>query len=322
MLITFANEKEKETTIKERWTDNWFDELRSWDGEAAQMERLVWLHCYGMPLNVWNVPSFKEIGGKWGDFLEVDDKTLRQEALDKARILIATEYEGKIDSSVHLKINGKIYVVRVKEMETFSILEQEPPANTSMPEVEHDELEKSKNVKDDRLDNLVNLANDLAWNRKLDGDKIKDGAINVVSEDALNAGDDRLIEACQQIGATDQQVGAADQLSSVPIQHRSKDLEVNEAFMEENSNSYHGLDSLVEDSGGIINETWACLHKSLQLQAQEFEAQSKESLVDGNQNKGAEDNSLVNGDKQEEIERNLLLLDGPVVLGSISNTKH
>lgn len=86
-----------------------YDEIKPWNGEAAGTERFVWLHCYGMPLNVWNVPTFEVIGNKWEKFLEVDGKTLRQEAYDKAKFLIVTEDEKKREDQIQQKVEEKMY---------------------------------------------------------------------------------------------------------------------------------------------------------------------------------------------------------------------
>lgn len=87
-----------------------------------------------------------------------------------------------------------------------------------------------------------------------------------------------------------------------------------------NSCSSHGLDSIVEDSCGPIKETY--LDKLLfQQKAQEIEALPKEKLEYVVQQKVGRKISLENEDQLKELERNILLMDGPVVLGSSNNIR-
>lgn len=46
----------------EDWWKIWFEELKPWNGEAANEERFAWLLCFGMPLNGWSIPNLKLLG--------------------------------------------------------------------------------------------------------------------------------------------------------------------------------------------------------------------------------------------------------------------
>ncbi|KAG5544615.1 hypothetical protein RHGRI_017147 [Rhododendron griersonianum] len=47
---------------------NWFDEVKRWKPEPLkEISLVVWLNCYGVPLNVWNAETFHSIGGIWGE---------------------------------------------------------------------------------------------------------------------------------------------------------------------------------------------------------------------------------------------------------------
>lgn len=75
LILTFPTKEIRDEIIKKKWFMGWFEELKPWKGEPAKDERFLWIACYGMLLNAWNVPSFKAIiGSKWGHFIEVDDK--------------------------------------------------------------------------------------------------------------------------------------------------------------------------------------------------------------------------------------------------------
>lgn len=99
--------------------------------------------------------TFKDIGSRWGEFIQVHDKTMRQESYDNARILIVTENEGEIEDQIQLKVNGMKYLVKMKEMKTFRVFKP-------------DELDDPKDHRDDILD----LVNDMEVQRDLEDDKV------------------------------------------------------------------------------------------------------------------------------------------------------
>ncbi|KAG5547508.1 hypothetical protein RHGRI_013259 [Rhododendron griersonianum] len=75
-----------------------------------------------MPLNLWNVSTFRAIGSNWGHFIEADEKTLKEISFDKGRILLATENPNRIASKIQLIVDGKGYIVRVEKKESFRIV--------------------------------------------------------------------------------------------------------------------------------------------------------------------------------------------------------
>lgn len=76
-----------------------------------------------MPLNGWSYQNFKFIGDSWGEFLKIDDATLKEESFDKGKVLIVTRQIQKIIGSIELDILGTVYSVRVEEDESFSIID-------------------------------------------------------------------------------------------------------------------------------------------------------------------------------------------------------
>ncbi|KAH7834573.1 hypothetical protein Vadar_017467 [Vaccinium darrowii] len=105
----------RDEVIKERWLENWFEEIKPWNEDPAQIERFVWLECYGMPPNSWNVQSFKVIANKWGQFLKVDEDTLNGNSFDKGKLLIVIEIDKKIEDQVQILVNGDLRSRMVKE---------------------------------------------------------------------------------------------------------------------------------------------------------------------------------------------------------------
>lgn len=123
VVITFANEGTRDRIIKESWVMKWFEEIKPWNGEQAKEERFVWISCFGMPLSAWSSQTFKDIGNIWGDFIEVDENTLREGSYEKGRILIATNQTQKIVGNVALVEDGMKYLIRIEEEDSFRKVE-------------------------------------------------------------------------------------------------------------------------------------------------------------------------------------------------------
>ncbi|KAI8572835.1 hypothetical protein RHMOL_Rhmol01G0231200 [Rhododendron molle] len=102
VIVTFPDEEMRNKALEEKW----FEELKPWNGDQAKDERLVWIACYGMPLNAWNMPAFRSIGSIWGHFLEVDEETLKEVSFDKGKVLIATENTSKISDKIQFIVDG------------------------------------------------------------------------------------------------------------------------------------------------------------------------------------------------------------------------
>lgn len=98
----------------------WFDKVTPWTGEPASLERLVWLSCKGVPLNVWNAHTFKLIAEVWGCFVKVDEQTLKDLSFDEGRVLVATEEYSSIDKWIQIEVAGVFYAVKVSEISSFT----------------------------------------------------------------------------------------------------------------------------------------------------------------------------------------------------------
>lgn len=114
VISTFPETISRETIIKQKWVTNWFEDIKPWSGEQASEERFAWVSCFGMPLNAWSISTFKDIGSKWGDFIQVDDSTLQETSYVNGNILVATKGVRKIDGSIELVVDGMKSLFRVE----------------------------------------------------------------------------------------------------------------------------------------------------------------------------------------------------------------
>lgn len=170
LILTFQSNELRDEVIKEKWLMGWFYEIKPWEGDQAKDERFAWIACFGMPLNAWSVSSFKMIGDKWGQFLEVDENTLKEGSYEKGRFLIATEKTRKIEGHIQLQIEGKKFMVRVEEEESFRIIKSSKQLIDSnpIPVKEDDEKDASfarnkdvNHVIEGDLANQVDIGSDM-----------------------------------------------------------------------------------------------------------------------------------------------------------------
>ncbi|KAF7131755.1 hypothetical protein RHSIM_Rhsim09G0140400 [Rhododendron simsii] len=165
VIITFSSEERRNEILKEKWLELWFEEVNPWNGESANNERFVWVACYGMPLNAWNVPSFKDIGSIWGCFIEVDNDTLREVSFAEGRVLIATENPSKIDGEVQLIVKGRKYNVRVEEEDTFRTVNSTYLVSNSEAQEEDDEADNTEDDRDASKKKEENSVDDMEQQR-------------------------------------------------------------------------------------------------------------------------------------------------------------
>lgn len=113
----------RDSTINLNWWETWLEEINPWKGEQASEERFVWLMCFGMPLNAWSHNTFKQIGNIWGQFLMVEEKTLKESSFEVAKILIASSQVQSIKGQLDLTVDKVNYKVRISEDESFRVVE-------------------------------------------------------------------------------------------------------------------------------------------------------------------------------------------------------
>ncbi|KAF7120561.1 hypothetical protein RHSIM_Rhsim13G0125400 [Rhododendron simsii] len=264
LVLTFPSKEIRDEIIQQQWLLGWFDEVKPWDGEQAKRERFAWIACYGMPLNVWNVPSFRAIGSKWGHFIEVDDNTLREKSYEKGRLLIATDNFRKIEGIMQITVERKVYEIIVEEEETFRIISSSKDFSNSGSEADGDGDDMAEADKDAKKNaDWVEEDKDANTPPKIQsekdetnrGDKVNDVEVTDTCNGGLKNIDQEIArnkekEVRQSMAdKTTNALGVGNHQSWEPRSANSTSpLTADEGINEVNSNSTHGLDSLVPDS--------------------------------------------------------------------------
>jgi hypothetical protein len=117
VLLYSARKGELENLCKEK-ADGlcyYFKDFRPWVPSLYVDRRETWVRVLGIPLHAWGENLFKEIGRKYGEFLDFDENTTLRAKLDVARLKLATSLRGFIDEAVKIKVLGTIYTIWVVE---------------------------------------------------------------------------------------------------------------------------------------------------------------------------------------------------------------
>ncbi|GMP92906.1 hypothetical protein CsSME_00042953 [Camellia sinensis var. sinensis] len=118
IVISFASVeimKEKLKSMKD-WIHEWCESIKEWEkGMVIEQERVTWLACYGVPMNLWNSITFKRIGELWGVIVGIDDDTVSMQSLHCGKVRIATKCMESINTTIILNCKGVSYPVKVCE---------------------------------------------------------------------------------------------------------------------------------------------------------------------------------------------------------------
>ncbi|MCI00190.1 DUF4283 domain protein, partial [Trifolium medium] len=116
-LLEGQEEGEVEALLEDakEWLDQWFREIRPWNQKEVDVERIVWLRVFGIPLHAWNDDFFAMVTKPWGFFMNADDVTCKKLTMDVARILIRTSCQKAVDEFIDVKVDGEIFHLRVIE---------------------------------------------------------------------------------------------------------------------------------------------------------------------------------------------------------------
>ncbi|KAI8561024.1 hypothetical protein RHMOL_Rhmol04G0303500 [Rhododendron molle] len=119
VVLTFKDIAERDSTFnggKMAWLRDWFIESSKWEeSKNNPVARLVWLNCYGIPLHLWNVQTFSNIGLIWGDVILIADDTIKDLTFSVGKVLISTKEMELINQVVEIENKGKTSQIRVIE---------------------------------------------------------------------------------------------------------------------------------------------------------------------------------------------------------------
>ncbi|GLU04018.1 hypothetical protein SLE2022_211850 [Rubroshorea leprosula] len=95
----------------------WFEDIQSWDKEVQERSRMVWLRISGIPLKAWSDRCFMMIGKSVGEVIKIHEDTKMKSILCDGRMLVISSADHKIYKRIKLKVEEKLYEIRVEEEE-------------------------------------------------------------------------------------------------------------------------------------------------------------------------------------------------------------
>ncbi|KAL4582237.1 hypothetical protein LXL04_006781 [Taraxacum kok-saghyz] len=84
-----------------------------WNRNFVSGERIVWLDIEGLPLRAWSKGAFRKSIAKWGTVMHLDDDLGEDD--NHNRVCMLTSVQHIISESLKVRVDGKTFVVRVKE---------------------------------------------------------------------------------------------------------------------------------------------------------------------------------------------------------------
>nr|GEX65200.1 RNA-directed DNA polymerase, eukaryota [Tanacetum cinerariifolium] len=120
VMIECDNVETKANMLQHTGVKSWFHILQNDVHDFVSDERIVWVDIEGIPLNVWSRETFTIIGKKKGEALDIKDNV--DSSFGRKRLCIQTKLPLSILESFKVIFKGKVYMVRAKELFTWSLI--------------------------------------------------------------------------------------------------------------------------------------------------------------------------------------------------------
>ncbi|KAL5139491.1 hypothetical protein HKD37_10G029395 [Glycine soja] len=89
--------------------------IQKWTPEMKTEFRLIWIHIWGVPLEIWDAEHFQTLISPFGEIVEIDEETTERSRLDVARILIRTKEKPIFSQSMRAMVNDKEHHLFLRE---------------------------------------------------------------------------------------------------------------------------------------------------------------------------------------------------------------
>ena len=127
LMISFPSLEEVSSQVKVLNVDHnqVVVSLERWVPKPIVLSRIVWLHCFGVPLHGWSVEVFLAIGRKFREVEEIDKETMDKSQLKFGRVSVQTKDFSFINKEMETRIFDDVYKVVVREelgSQTFPVL--------------------------------------------------------------------------------------------------------------------------------------------------------------------------------------------------------
>nr|GEZ07468.1 RNA-directed DNA polymerase, eukaryota [Tanacetum cinerariifolium] len=118
VMIDLKSAQAKKNFMQHIGVASWFLHLRNAQLDFVSKDRVVWVDIEGVPLHGWTSATFNKIGSKWGKILDLEEGN--DSTFARKRLCIKTNQEDIILDKLKIIIRGKVFIIRAKELFTWS----------------------------------------------------------------------------------------------------------------------------------------------------------------------------------------------------------
>nr|GEX77481.1 RNA-directed DNA polymerase, eukaryota [Tanacetum cinerariifolium] len=120
VMIECDNVETKANMLQQTGVKSWFHVLQNVIHDFVSDKQIVLMDIKGIPLNVWSRETFTRIRKKWGEALDIEDNV--DSSFRRKCLCIKTKLPLSILESFKVIFKGNVYMVRAKELFTWSLI--------------------------------------------------------------------------------------------------------------------------------------------------------------------------------------------------------
>ncbi|GKE62401.1 RNA-directed DNA polymerase, eukaryota [Tanacetum coccineum] len=134
----------KEKMLSHVGVASWFSELQHANDYFVTKERLVWISIEGLPKVTWNNTALAKIVSQWGSLSGVEEAS--DATVPFKKMCVVTKPSTIINDRLKIIMKGKVYWIRVKELEAWT-----PNFNNEFYESSSSDEDSVENDKNDHV---------------------------------------------------------------------------------------------------------------------------------------------------------------------------
>ncbi|GJV71855.1 RNA-directed DNA polymerase, eukaryota [Tanacetum coccineum] len=122
-------------------------------------ERIVWVSIEGLPIKAWTPNTFRKIASLWGEFVEWEDSDSK--SFSCKQLCLKTKMDVIINERQKIIVQGKVHLIRVKELNAWSPNFQDDDQDDLSSDEESQEDDVSN--KDDKTESDVDIVSESSF---------------------------------------------------------------------------------------------------------------------------------------------------------------
>lgn len=97
------------------WWKQWFKEIRPWNVFDGDLERLMWIHIYGVQCHVWYSNFFVFLVNSFGSFICLDENMTNKSYIDIARVMVRVPTSFTLVEDINVVVDSVEFRVVLRE---------------------------------------------------------------------------------------------------------------------------------------------------------------------------------------------------------------